>query len=83
MKQCFCLSCGSGPYYFATREEAEKAIDVLTGYDKRPGVRALFRIVDAEVDDDKDFNTIPALVKKVQKEDQEWADQPMFIANRF
>ena len=78
---CYRVVCGTGDYDFRTMDEAQKAVQELSGYDTRPAVLAMFKIKEVQVEATHKFRTLADLHEQLRREDEEWLNQPMFIAN--
>ena len=65
-------------YYFATQEEADRAVRIITG-----GEAYLInnnRVVEVDVDDTLKLNTVSEVADDDRKFMQDWGDQPFFTA---
>lgn len=80
-KKVFCVKCGTGTYYFASRNDAEEGIKILSGNDMRPAVQNHFLISEQMQPIDCHIWTLAALDAQQRELDREWYSQPAFIAN--
>ncbi len=80
-KKVYCVECGSETYCFASRNEAEMGVKILSGNDMRPAIQMSFRISEQMKPLDCYIWTLAALVARERKMDMEWYSGPAFIAN--
>ena len=78
MKRVVRASSAIGDFFFATREQADAGMEVLTGKDRRIARGSAYGLEEVDVDDDVVLETPQSIARLASKENREyleWMDQ--------